>query len=174
MDSNHQQWKRLGSLNQRLYSTTHETVLPTLLRNYDRYSMANGVEIRMPFMDHRIVTLAFSLPWTSKIRGGFAKAIVRDAMASYLPQQVAYRKTKIGFNSPIVDWMQGPLKGFMLDTISSQSFKECTLIDSADVANKIRSVINKKDAKFAEGERAWTMLTPYLWEQSVIRRKNLI
>lgn len=172
MDGNHQRWKRLGSLNQRLYTSTHETILPTLLRNYDRYSMANGVEIRMPFMDHRIVSLAFSLPWTAKIRGGFSKAIVRDAIAPYMPREVAYRKTKIGFNSPIVDWMQGPLKGFLSDTTSSQSFKECQLIDSADVANQIQRVINNPEAKFTEGERAWTMLTPYLWERAFVKREN--
>jgi asparagine synthase (glutamine-hydrolysing) len=172
MDGKHPGWERLGSLNQRLYTSTHETILPTLLRNYDRYSMANGVEIRMPFMDHRIVTLAFSLPWTAKVRGGFSKAIVRDAMAPYMPREVAYRKTKIGFNSPIVDWMQGPLKSFMLDITSSQSFKECQLIDSVDVANQIQRVINNPDAKYVEGERAWTLLTPYLWERAVIKREN--
>ena len=171
-EDKHPRWDHLDNLNQRLYTSTHETILPTLLRNYDRYSMANGVEIRMPFMDHRIVTLAFSLPWTAKVRGGFSKAIVRDAMARYMPHEVAYRKTKIGFNSPIVDWMQGPLKSFMLDIISSQSFKECQLIDSVDVSNHIQSVINNPGAKYVEGERAWTMLSPYLWERAVIKREN--
>lgn len=174
MDGKHPLWKRLGSLNQQLYTSTHETILPTLLRNYDRYSMANGVEIRMPFMDHRIVSLAFSLPWTAKVRKGFSKMIIRDAVARYMPEEVAYRKTKIGFNSPIVDWMQGPLKSFMLDTISSRSFMGCQLIDPLEVANKIRCVIDNPDAKFSEGQNAWTMLSPYLWEQSVIRRENLI
>lgn len=167
-DAQHPMWHGLGHLNQQLYTSTHETILPTLLRNYDRYSMANGVEIRMPFMDHRIVSLAFSLPWTSKLRGGFAKAIIRDAMAPFMPHEVAYRKTKIGFNSPIVDWMKGPLKTYFLDTISSQSFKESTLIDSQEVATAVRNVIEKPNAKFSEGELAWTMLTPYLWERAVL------
>jgi len=171
-DSRHHAWRGLDHLNRQLYISTHETILPTLLRNYDRYSMANGVEIRMPFMDHRIVALAFSLPWTAKVRGRFSKAIVRDAMAPYMPHEVTYRKTKIGFNSPIVDWMKGPLKGFMLDTIASHSFKECQLIDSADVANQIQRVINNPDAKMSEGERAWTMLNPYLWERAVVKREN--
>jgi asparagine synthase (glutamine-hydrolysing) len=173
MDEKHPAWKHLGSLNQQLYTSTHETILPTLLRNYDRYSMANGVEIRMPFMDHRIVSFAFALPWASKIRKGFSKAIIRDAVAQYMPMEVAYRKTKIGFNSPMVDWMQGSLKSFMLDTISSSTFKECQLINPTAVANKIRYVIGNPDAKFADAELAWTMLTPFLWEQSVIKRVNL-
>lgn len=167
-DAQHPAWHGLDHLNRQLYISTHETILPTLLRNYDRYSMANGVEIRMPFMDHRIVTLAFSLPWTAKVRGGFSKTIVRDAMAPYMPREVTYRKTKIGFNSPIVDWMKGPLKPYFLDTISSQSFKASGLIDPQQVERAVRYVIDDPDAKFSDGERAWTMLTPYLWERAVL------
>jgi len=167
-DAQHPMWRSLDHLNQQLYISTHETILPTLLRNYDRYSMANGVEIRMPFMDHRIVTLAFSLPWAAKVRGGFSKAIVRDAMAPYMPHEVAYRKTKIGFNSPIVDWMKGPLKTYFLDTMSSQSFRNSGLIDPNKVERAVHYVIDNPDAKFLDGERAWTMLTPYLWERAVL------
>ena len=126
----------------------------------------------MPFLDHRILSFAFSLPWTSKIRNGFSKAIIRDAMAPYMPSQVAYRKTKLGFNSPIVDWMKGPLKPFMLDCIANQTFKNCDLINATEVAQLIRQVIDNPDARFVEGERAWTLLTPYLWEQAVLRHKD--
>ncbi len=169
-DNTHPNWKHLDSLNRRLYTSAHESVLPTLLRNYDRYSMANGVEIRMPFMDHRIVSFAFALPWTAKIRKGFSKAIVRDAMAPFMPHEVAYRKTKIGFNSPIVNWMKGPLKPFLLDTISSQSFKSSDLINPQQVADAICNVIGNAEAKFVDGERAWTLLTPHLWERAVLQR----
>ena len=169
-DAQHSNWSSLGHLNKQLYLSTHETILPTLLRNYDRYSMANGVEIRMPFMDHRIVTFAFSLPWTSKLRGGFSKAIVRDAMAPFMPHEVTYRKTKIGFNSPIVDWMKGPLKAYFLDTISSQTFKTSNLINPQAVENAVRKVIERPDAKYSDGELAWTLLTPYLWERAVLKR----
>ena len=172
-DAQHPMWRSLDHLNQQLYISTHETILPTLLRNYDRYSMANGVEIRMPFMDHRIVTLAFSLPWAAKVRGGFSKAIVRDAMAPYMPHEVAYRKTKIGFNSPIVDWMKGPLRAYFLDTMSSQSFRNSGLIDPDKVERAVHYVIDNPDAKFLDGERAWTMLTPYLWERAVLNHGRL-
>jgi len=172
-DITHKNWSSLDNLNKRLYVSTHETILPTLLRNYDRYSMANGVEIRMPFMDHRIVSFAFSIPWSSKIRNSYSKSIIRDAIAQYMPNEVAYRKTKIGFNSPIVEWMKGPLKEFMLDMISSQSFLECRLIDPEKVANKINYVINSSNAKYTDGEKAWTMLSPYIWERAVIYRENI-
>jgi asparagine synthase (glutamine-hydrolysing) len=172
-DAQHPMWHNLDHLNRQLYISTHETILPTLLRNYDRYSMASGVEIRMPFMDYRIVTLAFSLPWTSKVRNGFSKAIVRDAMGPYMPHEIAYRKNKIGFNSPIVDWMKGPLKSFFLDTLASQSFRNSGLIDSRQVEQAVRYVIDSPDAKFSDGERAWMLLTPYLWERAVLNYGRL-
>lgn len=166
-DSSHPAWGRLDNLTRRLYASTHETILPTLLRNYDRYSMANGVEIRMPFLDHRLVCFAFSLPWHAKVRNGFSKAIVRDAMAPFMPREIAYRKTKIGFNSPIVDWMRGPLREFMLDAISSRSFRECSLIDSGKVADVVRKVVDGESKEFLAGQEAWTLISPYLWEQAM-------
>ncbi len=168
-DSQHAGWASLDNLTKRLYVSTHETVLPTLLRNYDRYSMANGVEIRMPFLDHRIVSLAFSLPWTAKIRKGYSKAIVRDAMAPYMPADITYRKTKIGFNSPILDWMRGPLRPFMLDAVSSRSFRECTLVDAPAVAAAVRRVVGEGSRlSFDDAQGAWIGLAPYLWEQAVL------
>jgi len=170
VDCAHPRWRELDAMNRVLYASTHQNVLPTLLRNYDRYSMANGVEIRMPFMDHRLVSFAFALPWRSKLRNGYAKSIIRDAMAPHMPYEVAYRKSKIGFNSPIIDWMKGPLKSFFLDTISSASFQSCDLIDPATVAKKVRQVIEEPGIAFSHGELAWAMLSPYLWEQAVISR----
>ncbi|MBM9614407.1 asparagine synthase (glutamine-hydrolyzing) [Desulfobulbus rhabdoformis] len=166
----HPEYGRLDNLTTLLHQRTHETILPTLLRNYDRYSMANGVEIRMPFMDHRIVSLAFSLPWTSKIRNGYSKVIIRDAASGLMPKKVAYRKSKIGFNSPIVQWMQGPLKQFLLDTINSQTFKTSNLVESDEVATLIKKVIYDPKALFTDGEKAWTKFSPYLWEQAVLRK----
>ena len=168
-DSCHPEWNRLDSLTKRLYESTHTSVLPTLLRNYDRYSMANGVEIRMPFMDHRIVSFAFSIPWTSKLRNAFSKSIIRDAMAPFMPHDIAYRKDKIGFNSPIINWMQGPLKPFFLDVINAESFKKCALINPLAVSRQITDVIENAGATFSMGEQAWTNLMPYLWERALLK-----
>lgn len=162
-------YKRMDTLGKRLYASSHETILPTLLRNYDRYSMANSVEIRMPFMDYRMVTLGMSLPWQSRLHGGYSKSIIRDAMAPYMPHDIAYRRTKIGFNSPIVEWMQGPLKEYFTDIITSESFNTCDLIDSQKVRADVENVINNKAATFAMGESAFSGLYPYLWEQSFIK-----
>ena len=71
--------------------------------------MVNSVEIRMPFMDHRVVSHVHSFPYSSKFGGRYIKKLIRDAMDPYMPKDITWRKSKIGFNTPIVDWMQGDL-----------------------------------------------------------------
>ena len=167
------QYEEMDTLNKILYASSHENILPTLLRNYDRYSMANSVEIRMPFLDHRIVSYAMSLPWKSKLHGGYSKSIIRDAMKPFMPEEIAFRRTKIGFNTPIVEWMQGPLKEYFEDIVSSKDFAECDLIDAPAVRNAVSQVINNSQAGFQDGEKAFSMLYPYLWEKNVLKRGNL-
>ncbi|MCW5635522.1 MAG: asparagine synthase (glutamine-hydrolyzing) [Rubrivivax sp.] len=163
----HARWRELDHLSRALFWQTHSFVLPTILRSYDRYGMAASVEIRMPFLDWRVATFAFALPWHAKIRNGFSKAIVRDAAAPYMPQEIAWRRTKIGFNSPIVDWMRGPLKPFFLDTLASRSFAECPLVDAPRARRLVAHVMDDPAATFKAGERAWWSLLPYLWSEAM-------
>lgn len=157
----------LGFLNSKLYESTFNSILPTLLRNYDRYSMINGVEIRMPFLDHRILDFAFALPYSSKIRGGFGKAIVRDAVKDFVPHEVIYRKNKIGFNSPMNVWMNSVMKEWINDTLISKEFNHSTLINPDQVKSEILRVINKKEISYKEGEQTFSKLIPFIWEKSL-------
>lgn len=163
-------YENLDTLNKILYESSHETILPTLLRNYDHYAMASGVEIRMPFMDYRVVEYAFSIGWRSKLHGGYSKSIIRDAMSPFMPESIAYRRTKIGFNTPIVEWMKGPMKEYFQDMISSQSFSQSDFIKPDEVRRKVEQVINDPLATFMQGEQAWSALYPYMWEKSVLKR----
>lgn len=172
-DFDHPNFKKLDNFSQNLYVIFHETILPTLLRNYDRYSMMNSVEIRMPFMDHRIVSFVNSLPYSSKFGNGYTKKLIRDAMDLFMPKEVTWRKSKIGFNSPIIDWMQGDLKEWFGDIIHSRDFLDCSLVDNPkELKNNILRILSKEDNQFSSGEKAWTELTPYLWEKSIIKRMN--
>lgn len=168
----HLNWNRLDHLNKTLFVSTHETILPTLLRNYDRDSMAAGVEIRMPFLDYRIVEFAFSIGWQSKLHGGFSKSIVRDAGAAFMPKEIAYRRTKLGFNAPILDWMRGPYRQFFEDTAASKAFAECSLIrDPAKVRADLQEFLQNKNATFHQAADIWNRIQPYLWERAMIRQE---
>ncbi|MDP5169389.1 MAG: asparagine synthase (glutamine-hydrolyzing) [Bacteroidia bacterium] len=161
---------QLGYFNQYLYQEFHHKVLPTLLRNYDRYSMAASVEIRMPFMDYRLVKYCFSLPWNSKLRDGYTKHILRQSMDKYVPKEVIWRRNKIGFNTPFMEWMRGPWKEFILDMVSSQSFQESNLINPGKVKRQVEGVIHGNTATWKDGQEAWVSLAPYLWEEAVLSK----
>lgn len=171
IDANQPNWKKLDYVGKLMYVRTHTDILPTLLRNYDRYSMAGSVEIRMPFLDYRIVTLASALPNTAKLRNGFSKAIIRDALREYMPEEVVNRKTKIGFNTPIVEWMQGELREYLSDMVSSSDFLSSNFVNAVQVRNRIMKVINgENNVKFSEAEDAYKSLAPYLWERCFYKK----
>lgn len=93
-------------LNGALYFNTFVQGLEELLRLADRNSMAHGVEIRLPFLDHRLVEFLFSLPANLKIREGWTKWILRRSVQDRLPAEIAWRRDKIGFEPPQKKWME--------------------------------------------------------------------
>lgn len=95
-------------LNGLLYFNTRTHGLEELLRLADRNSMAHGREIRLPFLSHELVEFVFSLPSRFKIRNGRTKWILRNTMKDRLPENICWRKDKIGFETPQKQWMQDP------------------------------------------------------------------
>ncbi|MCM1466648.1 MAG: asparagine synthase (glutamine-hydrolyzing) [Alistipes sp.] len=168
----HPAWKELDNLNKTLFVSTHETILPTLLRNYDRTSMINGIEIRMPFMDYRLVQFAFSIGWQSKVRNGFSKSIIRDAVAPFMPEEIAYRRGKIGFNAPILDWIKGPYREMFLDMTASQEFANSELLASpVETKGLLENVLSGKTS-FHEAAMVWDELQIFMWEQVFLKKKS--
>jgi asparagine synthase (glutamine-hydrolysing) len=96
----------IGNLNGVLYYNALMNGLEELLRYADRNSMAHGVEIRLPFLDHTLVEFVFSLPAAFKIRDGWTKWVLRKSMEDILPAGIVYRKDKTGFEPPQQVWMQ--------------------------------------------------------------------
>ena len=82
------------------------TNLPVLLRYEDKNSMAHSVETRLPFLDYRLVEFSLSLPGSLKIRDGWSKWILRQAMSDRLPRDIAWRRNKLGFEAPERTWQQ--------------------------------------------------------------------
>lgn len=161
----------LDELNKRLYRSTHCNVLPTILRCYDRYSMANGVEIRMPFMDYRIVCFAFSIPWQSKLRNGYTKKIIRDMAIPFMNHRILNRKNKIGWNSPSTEWFQGEWREFLTDTIRSKDFMECELVNALDICVNVNEFLQSEEVEYEYSEGIWPKIVPYLWKKAVIDRE---
>jgi len=87
-----------------------------ILTKSDRMSMAHSVEVRPPFLDHRIVEFAASLPTSLKIQGAKQKVVLKRLMADKLPQTILHRK-KTGFDIPAHEWLRGPLRNLLVETM---------------------------------------------------------
>jgi asparagine synthase (glutamine-hydrolysing) len=109
-------------LKKELYTTLTASVLPALLRYADRNSMAFSREVRLPFLDHRLVEFLFSVPAAQIMRGGVTKMILRDAIRGLVPEVVRERRDKIGFATPERMWMTGPMQTWVRDLIFSPEF----------------------------------------------------
>lgn len=93
-------------LNHVLYYNSLVNGLEELLRLADRNAMASGVEIRLPFLSHELVSFVFSLPARMKIRDGFGKWILRKSMEPLVPPTILWNTHKIGFEPPQQSWME--------------------------------------------------------------------
>ncbi len=125
------------ALNRRLYRMFHGTVLPTILRNFDRVSMAHGIEVRMPFMDWRLVTYTMALPGTSKSSDTHTKWIARRAMQGRMPEDIRMGRRKVGFNSPMPEWLNGPLAEWTRALLNQKVPAFSELVDEARLVRKV-------------------------------------
>ena len=91
-----------------LYYNTFMNGMEELLRYADRDSMAHGVEVRLPFLNHELVEFVFSLPSHFKIREGWTKWLLRRSMEDVLPAAIVWRRDKTGYEPPQRLWMQDP------------------------------------------------------------------
>lgn len=111
------------NLDRHLRAQIEQMGFSQILHYEDQSSMSCGVEIRSPFIDYRLMEMAFTLPDACKFSGGVAKRLVREAFASRLPGRIIREKEKIGFATPFEAWMRDPaLRGRVADVVASREF----------------------------------------------------
>jgi asparagine synthase (glutamine-hydrolysing) len=147
-----------GALNRRLYRMFHGTVLPTILRNFDRASMAHGIEVRMPFMDWRLVTYTMALPEASKSADGYSKMVARRAMEGRMPEAIRMGRRKLGLNSPMPEWLNGPLSGWTAALLDRKVPAFAELVDEARLRKTVDRLTASKQWDWESIGRVW----PYL------------
>lgn len=147
-----------GGMNRRLYRMFHGTVLPTILRNFDRLSMAHGVEVRMPFMDWRLVTYAMALPDASKSAEGYSKLVARRAMAGRMPESIRMGTRKVGFNSPMPEWLNGPLTVWVEALLVRPVPAFAELVDEVALQRTVRALVSRGGWDWEAVGRLWHYL----------------
>jgi asparagine synthase (glutamine-hydrolysing) len=102
--------------------TDMKLVLPNdMLMKVDLMSMANGLEVRVPFLDYEVVNFVFSLPGGFKINNKIRKRILQDAFRDILPRQL-YNRPKKGFEVPLLKWFRTEMKSLINDDLLSENF----------------------------------------------------
>jgi len=130
-----------------------------ILMKVDRMSMAHSIEVRPPFLDHRLVEFAASLPPQLKIRGSRQKVLLKELMQGTLPPAVLRRK-KMGFDFPAHQWLRGPLRPLLLDTLSSAAPEQAGLFQPGAIQACVRRHLERRANL---GYHLWGLMMLFLW-----------
>jgi len=121
-----------------LLATDMQLVLPNdMLRKVDLMSMANGLEVRVPFLDHHLVAYAFQLPASSKIDRQMRKKILQDSFRDLLPAEL-YNRPKQGFEVPLLKWFRSSLRSMIINDLLSDDFIESQNIFEPSAIRKLK------------------------------------
>ena len=130
-----------------------------ILCKVDRMSMAHSIEVRPPFLDHRIAEFACSLPLDLRIRGSKLKFVLRELMKDKLPSAIL-RHSKTGFDIPAHDWLRGRLKSFLLDVLTEDSVKGTGLFRWREVESLLKGHLERRANS---GYHLWGLMILFLW-----------
>jgi len=136
-----------------------------LLERGDRMTMAASVELRPPFLDHRLVELGFALPDRVKLRKGVGKWILREIARPLVPAEIIERP-KSGFRVPLDAWFRTSLRDMAWDLLSSPTSFVNEVFDPAQV----RQLLERHDQGRADEDiRIWTLLSLEIWHDVTVR-----
>lgn len=140
-------------------------LLSDMLVKVDRMSMANSLEVRSPFLDHKVVDFAFSLPTSYKIDKGMKKKIVQDTFRKYLPAEL-YNRPKHGFEIPLLDWFRKELKGKITDDLLNDRFVEEQGLFNAEEVRRLKQRLFSSNPGDAHATVWALMVFQHWWKRN--------
>jgi asparagine synthase (glutamine-hydrolysing) len=146
-------WPTITEFEHRMMYLDAMSYLPDdILVKVDRAAMGMSLETRVPFLDHRVVELAWRLPLSMKIRGGQGKWILKQVLFKYVPEELIERP-KMGFGVPIDSWLRGPLRQWVEALLDESRLRREGYFNPAP--------IRQKWVEHLSGQRNWQY---YLWD----------
>ena len=148
-----------GNLDRHLRSQLLHYGFGQILRYEDQSSMHQSIEIRSPFIDHRLMSLAFSLPMQQRFSEGITKRLIREAFAQRLPAAIVDNHRKIGFATPFQAWTEAPaFRALLQDVVASDSFRSRRVWNASKLAPRLLH-----PQAVARGFPLWRFLNAELW-----------
>ncbi|HEX8040557.1 MAG TPA: asparagine synthase (glutamine-hydrolyzing) [Chryseosolibacter sp.] len=146
-----------------LLTDMHLVLANDMLVKADSMSMANGLEIRSPFLDFRLVDFAFTLPAEFKIAGKKRKRILQDAFRGMLPSQL-YNRPKKGFEVPLLKWFRREMRSLITDDLlSRQRVEEQGIFDYAEVERLKKKLFSNNPGDVHA--RIWALIVFQWWSK---------
>jgi asparagine synthase (glutamine-hydrolysing) len=130
-----------------------------ILTKVDHTSMAHSIEVRPPFLDHRIVEFANSLPPSLKIQGSRQKVVLRNLMRGKLSAAILNRK-KIGFDIPTHDWFRGPLRPLLEEAVAYAAAEHGDFFHISKIQADVSAHL---DRRANLGYHLWGLMTLFFW-----------
>jgi asparagine synthase (glutamine-hydrolysing) len=130
-----------------------------ILVKSDRMSMAHAIEVRPPFLDHRIVEFASTLPTELKIRGTRQKYLLKELMKTRLPSSIV-KRSKIGFDIPAHEWLRGTLRSMMTESFTSAEGEHSELFCFETIRDYMQLHL---DRRINIGYHLWGLVILFLW-----------
>jgi asparagine synthase (glutamine-hydrolysing) len=144
-----------------MYVDLKTSLVDAYLEKTDKATMACSLEARLPFLDHRLVELAFQIPSRFKIRGRSTKLILKRALDRLLPSSVL-RKPRQGFAVPTGPWLRGDLKSFAFEVLLDARTRCRGYFNMATVERLWREHVNGRGRW---GGHLWLLLNFELWRR---------
>jgi len=149
------------NLNDILFTDMHLVLPNDMLMKVDLMSMANGLEVRVPFLDYEFVNFIFSLPSEYKIKGSVRKRIVKDAFRDFLPKQL-YHRPKKGFEVPLLKWFRHEMKSLIVDDLlSEKTINEQAVFDYREI-QKLKQQLFSSNPRDIHA-RIWGLIVFQWW-----------
>jgi asparagine synthase (glutamine-hydrolysing) len=152
------------SLRQRQKDDLMHYSLPALLHYEDRSSMAHSVESRVPMLDHELATFAVNCRPELKLRNGWTKWILREALKGTLPERVRTRRTKLGFETPQRSWLSEDACGTIRSVFEQKDCRTSRILSAAKVRNEFENFFAGKPGSLTD-IALFRVLNLELWSQ---------
>jgi len=136
--------------------------LPYNLRDFDRGAMQNGIEIRMPLMDYRLVTFCFALKTNHKVNDHYTKFILRDSVKGLLPESIRLRTNKIGLGAPTKEWFNNHLAEFICDQVNSTNFLNSNYWNGKEINEFVQTTTKSKTWTDLSANKFWNILNAHI------------